>query len=337
MRQIGDRGDHVGRLVHDDHRRGTQAGFHLLKGVEIHQHGIADRLGQQRHRGAARDHRQQVVPAAAHAAGVGFDQLLERDAHLLFDIARLLDVPGDAEDLGAGVLGPAEAGPPGRATAQNLGCDGDGLDVVDRRGAAVEAHGGGERRLEARLTLLAFQALEQRGLLAADVGAGTAVDVDVVVKAGVAGVLADQPGLVGLVDRLAHALGLAVELAAHVDVAGIGAHRETGHQAALEQAVRVVAQDLPVLAGARFGFVGVDDQIARPAVALLGHERPLEAGREAGAAAPAQFGILDDLHDLVTAQLDHALGAVPDAALERTLQAPVVLAEEIGEDPVRVA
>jgi len=162
-------------------------------------------------------------------------------------------------------------------------------DVVDRRGTAVQPHGGGERRLEARLALLALQALEQRGLLTADISAGAAVHVDVVVKAGIAGVLADQSGLVSLLDRLAQPLGLAVELAAHVDVAGAGADGETGHQAALEQAVRVVAQDLPVLAGARLGFVGVDDQIARPAVAFLGHERPLEPGRKTGAAAPAQL------------------------------------------------
>src|SRR5439155_23267990 len=48
---------------------------------------------------------------------------------------------------------------------------GKGLGVVDRRRLAVEAEARGERRLEAWLALLAFRRLEQRGFLAADVGA----------------------------------------------------------------------------------------------------------------------------------------------------------------------
>ena len=46
------------------------------------------------------------------------------------------------------------------------------LGVVDRGRLAVQAEARRERRLEARLALLAFERLEQRGLLAADVGAG---------------------------------------------------------------------------------------------------------------------------------------------------------------------
>ena len=56
------------------------------------------------------------------------------------------------------------------------GDDGDGLDVVDGGRRAVEPDIGGERRLQARLALLAFEALEQRRLLAADVGARAVVD-----------------------------------------------------------------------------------------------------------------------------------------------------------------
>jgi hypothetical protein len=59
----------------------------------------------QRHRGAAGDHRQQIVPAAAHAAAMLLDQLAERDAHLLLDVAGLVHVAGDAEQLGAHCFG----------------------------------------------------------------------------------------------------------------------------------------------------------------------------------------------------------------------------------------
>jgi hypothetical protein len=77
--------------------------------------------------------------------------------------------------------------------------DGDALDVVDRGRAAVEADIGRERRLQARLALLAFEAFQQGRLFAADIGAGAVVDVDVEVPA-VDVVLADQLGLVGLLD-----------------------------------------------------------------------------------------------------------------------------------------
>ena len=59
-------------------------------------------------------------------------------------------------------------------------------------GHAVEPRPGRERRLETRLPLLAFEAFEHRGLFAADVGAGAAMDEDVEIIAGAARVLADQ-------------------------------------------------------------------------------------------------------------------------------------------------
>src|SRR3546814_5158858 len=51
----------------------------LFRSVEVHQDVVADRLRQHRHRGAAGDHAQQVVPAADHAAGVLVDQFAQRD------------------------------------------------------------------------------------------------------------------------------------------------------------------------------------------------------------------------------------------------------------------
>ena len=149
---------------------------------------------QARHRRAAGDHGQQVVPAAAHAAGMALEQLAQGDAHLLFDHAGLLDVAGDLEQLGAGVVGLADAGEPGRAAAQDVaGATAMDFDVVDGGRRAVEAGVGGERRLQARLALLALEAFQQRGLLAADVGAGAVVHDKVEVPA-VDVVLADQLG-----------------------------------------------------------------------------------------------------------------------------------------------
>src|SRR5690606_5887434 len=120
-------------------------------------------------------------------------------------------------------------------------------------------------------------------LLAADIGTRAVVDDDLEIPA-VLVVLADEFGLVGLVDGALQRLALANELAAYINVCSLGPHRETGDQAALDQRMRVVAHDVAVLAGAGLRFVGIDDQIAGP-LRLLGHERPFEPGREAGAAA----------------------------------------------------
>ena len=101
--------------------------------------------------------------------------------------------------------------------------------------------------------------------------------------------------------------------------------------------MRVVPHDLAVLAGARLELVGIDDEIARPPVSgLLGHERPLEPGREARAAAAAQPRGLHLLDDPVAALLEELLGAVPLSARHGALQPPVVEAVEIGEDAVLV-
>ena len=104
-----DGGDDVGRLVHDDDGRRAHARLELGQRIEIERQVLAGVGRQAWHRRAARDHRQQVVPAAAHAAGMPLQQFAQRNAHLLLDHARLLDVARDLEQLGAGVVGLADA------------------------------------------------------------------------------------------------------------------------------------------------------------------------------------------------------------------------------------
>src|SRR5476651_2203070 len=116
--QTSDRLDDVGRLVHDDNRCRAEAALLVLQRVEVHQDRVADRLGQHRRRRTTENDGQQVVPAAAYAAGMLLDQLLEGNAHRLFDVARLVYVPGDAEEFGAGVVRAANAAEPGSTAAQ---------------------------------------------------------------------------------------------------------------------------------------------------------------------------------------------------------------------------
>ena len=138
----------------------------------------------------------------------------------------------------------------------------------------------GKRRLQPRLALLAFEAFQERGLFAADIGAGAVRDVELE-RPAVDIVLADQFRLIGLIDRGLQMLALPDEFAAHIDVADVRAHREAREQAALDQQMRIVPHDLAVLAGAGLELVGIDHEIARPAVGrFLRHERPFQAGRK---------------------------------------------------------
>ena len=219
---------------------------------------------------------------------MALDQFAERNSHRLFDVAGPLDMAGHAKQFGADIVGPADGGEPGRAATQDIGRDRDRLDIVHGRGAAVETDIGGEWRLQPRLALLAFEAFEQRGLLAADIGARAVGHIEIE-RPAVDIVLADQLCLIGLIDRGLQMLALADKLAAHIDVAGMRAHREAREQAALDEEMRIVPHDLAVLAGAGLGLVGIDHEIARPPVGgFLGHERPFQPGREARPAATAQ-------------------------------------------------
>jgi len=266
---------------------------------------------------------------------MGVDQLAEGDAHLLFHHAGALHVAGDAEQLGAGVVGLAQRGEPAPAAAQDLAHVGDGFHVVHRARAAVQPGVGRERRLQPRLALLALHGFDQRRFLAADVGPRAVVHHDVQIPAEDA-VLAKNSGIVGLLHRGLERLALGHELAAEVDVGRVRLHRAGGEDHALDEPVRVVAQDLAVLAGAGLGFVGVDDEVMRPLPHLFRHERPLQPRGEARATTPAQTGSLHLLDDPVPALRDEPLHAVIDAAGQRALQPRVVQPVEVRVDAVLI-
>ena len=82
-------------------------------------------------------------------------------------------------------------------------------------------------------------------------------------------------------------------LVAHVDDAFGRARGVGADQHAFDDAVRIAFQDAAVHVGARIAFVGVADQKLSPPVRLAGEHLPFPAGREAGAATPAQPRRLD--------------------------------------------
>merc|ERR550519_1258374 len=86
------------------------------------------------------------------------------------------------------------------STSADSGSHGHGLHVGDRGGAAEHANISREGRLQAGFTLLPLQRLDQSRLLSTDVGSGPAVNEQVKVVSAATGVLAQEPGLVGLPD-----------------------------------------------------------------------------------------------------------------------------------------
>src|SRR5690606_9365625 len=106
------------------------------------------------------------------------------------DANLLLDVPGDRVQLRPAAFGGADRLEPVGPAFDDVGDAAEGLDVVDDRRLAERPLDRRERRLDPRPAPLPLQALDQPGLLAADVGAGPAVDPNVQVEAAPINVLA---------------------------------------------------------------------------------------------------------------------------------------------------
>src|SRR6185295_6251517 len=226
------------------------------------------------------------------------EQFDERRAHRDLVVPRSLDIADDGEDLGAAVVGLADREILLAAVVDDPRHRGEGLGVVDRRRLAVETVAGRERRLEAWLALLAFERFQQAGLLAADVGTEAVEGVQLELEAAAQDVVAEVPRVARLVQRLLEALVDLEDLAVDVVVADGRAHRVGGDRHAFDQDVRVVGEDVAILAGAGLAFVGIAHQVLLHRQGTR-HEAPLQAGWEAGTTAATQPRSLDLGHHLL--------------------------------------
>ena len=272
---VGDGAQFVLVREHDDRRRADEAAVGL-QGVEVERE-VGERGGEDAARGAAGQVGEQAM-AGLHAAAVLVHQLAQRDAGGGQVHAGLVHPPRHREAAQPAAPAPALAGEGSAGGEQRDPVQ--GLDVVHQRGAAEEAELGDEGRAVARLARLAFERLDQRRLLAADVGAGAATQHD---EAG-----RGEAGGLELADRLAQYRVQAGVFVAQVEVDRRRVDGERARQRAFEHPVRRGLQIVAVLEGARLAFVGVDHEVARRGAGA--HRLPLARGREAGAAQPAQAG-----------------------------------------------
>src|SRR5206468_10849224 len=118
-----------------------------------------------------------------------------------------------------------------------------------------------ERRLVARLAPFALDGVEQRRLLAADVRAGTAAQVDVEPESLAHDVVAQEPAPTALVDRGPQPLVRQRVLAPDVEEAGLAAGRITGDGQRLDDGEGVALHHHTVFERAGLGLVGVAHEV----------------------------------------------------------------------------
>src|SRR5215831_18132353 len=119
-----------------------------------------------------------MPPAAGRTTAEVVDQLAQRDAERLLDQAAARDVAGELERQRAARPAHAVVGVEPRAAVEDDRDRGQGDHVVDHGRLAEQPGDRGQRRLGAHHAALALEAVEHRGLLAADVRAGAAPDVE---------------------------------------------------------------------------------------------------------------------------------------------------------------
>src|SRR5581483_11816232 len=151
--------------------------------------------------------------------------------------------------------------------------------VVDQRGATEQPGLDREGRLVAGFAPVALDGVEDGRLLAADVGAGPAADLDVEGEAEAHHVRSQEAPLPGGVDGRAQGAERPGVLAPQVEVAVFGAGGVAGDGHGLDHGVGVALHQHPVLERAGLRLVGVADQLVGPD-RLAGHRRPLPPGWE---------------------------------------------------------
>ena len=162
--------------------------------------------------------------------------------------------------------------------------------VVDHGRPAEQALVRRQRRLGAHLAAPAFEAFEQRRLLAADIGAGADAHFDVEAGRG-----AQKPVGLGQHEGALHRADGVGIFRADIDVALGRADREARDGHALDQQEGIAFHDHAVGVGAGIALVGIADDVFAVGRGV-GDGLPFDAGRKARAAAAAQAGLRDLFH-----------------------------------------
>ena len=223
------------------------------------------------------------------AAAVAFDELARGDAEGLLDEAALLDVAGELEGERAARFADAEVAIVLAALVEDDRHRGEAEHVVDDGRLAEQALDRRQRRLVADETAAAFEAFQHRGFFAADIGAGAHAHEELEVVRRALDGAAEPVGLGGDADRFAQRVDRVRIFGADVDVALGGADGDAGDRHAFDEAIGIAFHQHAIGEGAAVALVGVAADVFLIGLGVV-DRLPLDAGREAGAAAAAQAG-----------------------------------------------
>ena len=160
------------------------------------------------------------------------------------------------------------------------------------------------------------------------------MDVNLNVKARIQNILAHEALCPGRLDRVPNnARGLG-KLAPDVNVAKVRIRRVSRNGQPLDELMRVVVKNIAVLESSGLGLVGVDHDIVRLAIIVF-DEAPFGAAGKSRAAAAAQIGGFDDVHDLRRLHChclaERFITAMSETGLDRGIVAR--LADILEDDP----
>ncbi len=194
------------------------------------------------------------------------DELSQRNAHLFFNDARVIDMSTYAEEFCSLISLSPEASKPARATPADRGGHSDGLHIRHCCWAPEKAYVGGKGGLETGFPLFPFYALNECSFLSTNVGSRSTMDVYVERVARPAGVLAEVASGVSLIDSLLDVRRFLVKLSSNVNVGSSRVHAASSYETALDEFVRISTEDFTIFASAGFTLIGVDNEVARPTV-----------------------------------------------------------------------
>ncbi len=212
-------------------------------------------------------------------------------------VAGALDVAGEGDEFGAGVVAEAEGVVPFGALVNDGRNGAEGFDVVDSGGFVFESVGDGEGWFVAGEGVFTFERVEEGAFFTADVGSGSTPDVEVEGESGVEDVISQEPGFAAFGEAFfEEGVGFGV-FVAEVDEAARGSGGKAGDDHSFDEGEGIVVHEGAVFETAGLAFVGVADDGFGVAVAV-GDGFPFESGGESGTATACKFGGGDGVDDV---------------------------------------
>src|SRR5581483_4100632 len=259
LEEVAGHVDHAGRVVHHDHPARADDRAQPAQALVVQRH--VQVVGRDAAAGWTAGLDRLEGAAVGDTPAEVVDDLPERYPERHFHDAGVGHLAGQSEHLGAAALLGSDRRVPVAAVAHDGRDVGERLDVVDEGWLAPEPVRRGVGWAGARRPATALDRRDQRGLLAADVGARADAQVDPELERRVQDPRAQHALALRLVDGALEPLDGQRVLAADVDVALAGADRVAGDRHPLEHAVRVAVHDAAVHEGARVALVAVADDV----------------------------------------------------------------------------